>query len=417
MTKKFKFLFVHQNFPGQFKNLAPFLAAQGHTVKALHLGRERRLIDNIDYVPYATQRTSTKGMHPWVIDFETKVIRAEACFRAARALKEELFSPDIIIAHHGWGESLFLNEVWPAARLGIYCEFYYRPEGADVNFDPEFKIDDPSDVCRLRLKNLTNVLHFDLAVMGIAPTAWQASVFPETFRRKISVIHDGVNTKQVVPNPTASVRLPSGKRLDRKSKVVTFVARNLEPYRGYHSFMRAVPQILQLQQDAEIVIVGGDSVGYGQSAPNGKTWKQLFIEEVRSQIDDSAWSRVHFLGQIQYAGLIALFQITKAHVYLTYPFVLSWSMLEAMSCGAPVIGSKTAPVMEVLIHKENGLLVDFFSPKEIADAVVNLLDDENLRVCLGNTARNTIVRNYDLDSVCLPKQIRWVDAVIESPQA
>lgn len=409
-----KILFVHQNFPGQFKNLAPNLSALGHNVKALYLGRERKVVQGIEYIPYQTSRATNRGIHPWVIDFETKVIRADACYRVATQMRADGYVPDVIVAHHGWGESLFLNEVWPSAPLGIYCEFFYKSTGADVNFDPEFRVNDPSDVCRLRLKNLTNLLHFDIATQGISPTHWQASVFPEEFQHKLSVIHDGIDTSRLMPNHNASVRLPNGQRLTKNDEVVTFVARNLEPYRGFHMFMRALPRILRRRPSARIVIVGGDSVSYGPPPKDELSWKQKFIKEVRSEISDEDWGRVYFLGQIQYEGLVALFQITSAHVYLTYPFVLSWSMLEAMACGAPLVASATKPVEEVVTDNVNGLLVDFFSPDDLASAIENLLTSRSKAADLGSAARQTVKDQYDLASICLPKQMTWLACLRET---
>ena len=245
-----KILFIHQNFPGQFKFLAPALVQQGHEVVAMTMQKtDAKSWQGVSLVHYIAQRGSTPKVHPWVSDFETKTIRAEACFRAALDMKARGFTPDVIVAHHGWGESLFLKEVWPKAKLGIYCEFYYHPHGADVGFDPEFPATDEGEVCRLRLKNLNNLLHFEVADAGISPTHWQASTFPEPFRSKITVVHDGIDTQAVAPNPDISLTLKKSDGTDlvlsRQSEVITFVNRNLEPYRGYHTFMRALPQLLQ----------------------------------------------------------------------------------------------------------------------------------------------------------------------------
>ena len=235
-------------------------------------------------------------MHPWVSDFETKTIRAEACFRAALGMKAKGFMPDVIVAHHGWGESLFLKEVWPKAKLGIYCEFYYHPNGADVGFDPEFPATDEGEVCRLRLKNLNNLLHFEVADAGISPTHWQASTFPDSFRNKITVVHDGIDSQAVAPNPAVSLTLKKSDGTDlvlnRQSEVVTFVNRNLEPYRGYHTVMRALPELLQKRANARILLVGADDVSYGARPDAAKygaaKWKDIFVNEVRSQISDTA---------------------------------------------------------------------------------------------------------------------------------
>jgi glycosyltransferase involved in cell wall biosynthesis len=226
-------LFIHQNFPGQFKHLAPALAAEpGNRVVALTL-REKlpREWRGVEIHRYQPARSTSSEIHPWVADFETKTIRAEACFHAALALEKEGFTPDLIIAHPGWGESLFIKEVWPDARLGIYCEFYYHTSGATIGFDPEFPDDDPGTPCRLRLKNTNNILHFDLADAAIAPTHWQASTFPQPFRDKIDVIHDGIDTRRLVPADDVWLKVGESLKLTRDDEVITFVNRNLEPLR------------------------------------------------------------------------------------------------------------------------------------------------------------------------------------------
>ena len=201
-------LFIHQNFPGQFKFLAPTLARQGHTVHAMTMQTvQANQWEGIELSQYPVSRNSTPNVHPWVSDFETQFICSEACFRGALKLKTEGLNPDVIIAHHGWGESLFLKDLWPHAKLGIYCEFFYHPQGADHGFDPEFPAKDEGDICRLRLKNLSNLLHFEIADTGISPTHWQASTFPEPFRSKITVVHDGIDTEAVAPNPHINLTL------------------------------------------------------------------------------------------------------------------------------------------------------------------------------------------------------------------
>ncbi len=401
-------LFIHQNFPGQFKFLAPALVQQGHSVVAMTLQKiNASEWQGVKLVPYTASRGTTPNVHPWVGDFETKTIRAEACFRAALQLQTQGFSPDIIIAHPGWGESLFLKEVWPQAKLGIYCEFYYHAQGADVGFDPEFPAKDVGDVCRLRLKNLNNLLHFEVADSGISPTHWQASTFPAEFRERISVIHDGIDTDAVAPNPDSSLTLNGNITLTQADEVITFVNRNLEPYRGYHIFMRALPALLRRRPKARVLIVGGDDVSYGARAEHGKTWKELFAAEVRPLLSDSEWARVHFLGHIPYQHFIPLLQLSTVHVYLTYPFVLSWSLLEAMSVGCAIIASNTQPLHEAIHHDQTGRLVDFFDAATLADEVSSLLDDPATRTRLGANARNFAVAHYDLKTVCLPRQLEW----------
>ncbi len=407
-----KILFIHQNFPGQFKFLAPALAARGDQVVAMTMQKtELREWQGVRLFPYGARRGSTPNVHPWVSDFETKTIRGEACFRAALQLKAEGFAPDLVIAHPGWGESLFVKEVWPQAKLAIYCEFFYHAQGADVGFDPEFPSKDPGEACRLRLKNLNNLLHFEVADAGLSPTEWQASTFPERVRSKISVIHDGIDTNAVAPAPGVSLTLGGKLRLTRNDEVVTFVNRNLEPYRGYHMFMRALPQLLRARPNARVLIVGGDDVSYGARAPEGKKWKDIFAAEVRPQIADADWARVHFLGNLPYQQFIPLLQLSAVHVYLTYPFVLSWSLLEAMSAGCAIVASDTAPLREAVRDGDTGRLVDFFDTEGLATQVADLLADAGQRQRLGANARAFAQATYDLRSVCLPRQLAWVDAV------
>jgi len=414
-----KILFIHQNFPGQFKFLAPALVQQGHNVQAMTMQKlatdapGSATAQGVTLIPYEPSMGSTANIHPWVVDFESKIIRAEGCFRAALKLKAQGFTPDVIIAHSGWGESLFLKEVWPDAKLGIYCEFFYRPQGADVDFDAEFRGSDEGDVCKLRLKNLNNLLHFEVADAGISPTHWQASTFPESFRSRIAVVHDGIDTHVVAPNRKASLTLNSNIVLTPQDEVITFVNRNLEPYRGYHIFMRALPEILKHRPRARVLIVGGDEVSYGAQPPKGATWKSIFASEARPQISDADWSRVHFLGTIPYNQFITMLQLSTLHVYLTYPFVLSWSLLEAMSVGCAIVASDTQPLHEAIQHDQTGRLVNFFDVSKLTNEVCALLDDPKSRARLGKNAREFAQANYDLKTVCLPRQLQWVQGLGE----
>ena len=407
-----KILFIHQNFPGQFKYLAPALVQQGHTVVAMTMQKtEAKEWQGVRLAPYTATRGTTPKVHPWISDFETKTIRAEACFRAALRMRAKGLNPDLIVSHHGWGESLFLKDVWPQAKLAIYCEFYYHPLGADVGFDPEFPVKDEGEVCRLRLKNLNNLLHFEAADAGISPTHWQASTFPEPFRSKITVVHDGIDTEAVAPNLAVSLTLNGNIKLTRADEVITFVNRNLEPYRGYHIFMRTLPELFKRRPQARVLIVGADDVSYGARPEEGKKWKDIFASEVRPQISDADWARVHFLGHIPYQHFIPLLQLSTVHVYLTYPFVLSWSLLEAMSVGCAIVASDTQPLREAIRHDDTGRLVDFFDVPGLANEVCALLDDPVARQRLGANARAFAQATYDLKTVCLPRQLQWVQGL------
>lgn len=408
-------LFIHQNFPAQFKHIAPALAAdENNNVVAMTM-QQINVIEwqGVKLLSYRANRVTTVNAHPWVSDFETKVIRGEACFEAALKLKTDGYTPDVIIAHPGWGETLFLKDVWPDVKLGIYCEFYYHSKGADVGFDPEFPPKDKGDVCRLRMKNINNLLHSEIADSCISPTYWQASTFPEHLRYKISVIHDGIDTEIVAPNSNVSLTLSGHLTLTKANEIITFVNRNLEPYRGYHVFMRALPELLKRRPNAQILIVGGDDVSYGVRPKSGQSWKEVFAIEVKSQISDAQWSRVYFLGNLPYQHFISVLQISTVHVYLTYPFVLSWSLLEAMSAGCAIVASDTQPLHEAIRHNETGILVDFFDSVALTKNVCDLLDDPAVRARLGANARAFAVANYDLKTVCLPKQLKWVAELAE----
>ena len=302
------------------------------------------------------------------------------------------------------------------ARIGIYCDYYYGSENSDTAFDLEFCTGiSEKEPLRLRLCNLNNTLHFDITAGGISPTLFQADTFPPPFRDNIRVIHDGIDTAHVCPNPEAKLVISEGLTLSRSDEVISFVNRNLEPYRGCHTFFRALPKILRNRPKAHVVVVGSDGVSYGAPPPVGTTWKQKYIDEVRDDISDADWSRVHFTGRIPYDEFISLLQVSRAHVYLTYPFVLSWSLLETMSAGGAILASDTAPVREVIFDDETGLLTDFFDTEELADNLNRLLDDAKLRSRLGMAARQLVLDRFDLEKICLPQQLQWVDALAQTP--
>lgn len=410
-----RILFVHQNFPGQFKHLAPALAADSHNeIVAFTMQKNAPAIwQGVRLISYQAARGTTPTVHPWVSDLETKTIRGEAAFHAAEALNNTGFVPDLIIAHPGWGESLFLKDVWPETKLAIYSEFFYHVLGADVGFDREFANNDSADKCRLRLKNANNLLHFETADAGISPTYWQASTFPEPFRSKITVIHDGIDTNALVPDPTVQLTLTTKQgalTLTRQDEIITFVSRNLEPYRGYHIFMRALPELLRRRPQARVLIVGDDGVSYGAKPANGQKWKDIFLNEVRDQLD---MDRVHFLGHIPYNYFIPLLQLSRVHIYLTYPFVLSWSLLEAMSIGCCIVASDTKPLHEAIIDKETGRLVNFFDTAALNHTVCELLEQPEQRALLSAKARTFAQGRYDLTSICLPQQLAWVQQLVE----
>lgn len=406
-----KLLLIHQNFPGQFKHLAPALAQRGDQVVVLTPRvSEPTTWKGVTILPYQVKGASTPNIHPWLIDFETKILRATACFDAAQVLKEKGFAPDVILAHHGWGESLFLKDLWPDARLGLYCELYHSSDPDVIAFDPEFPTPSPGrNALRLRLKNLNNRLHEEVMDAGISPTRFQADTYPAHHRERITICHDGVDTVHVTPDATAQLALPNGGTLSQDDEVVTFINRNLEPYRGYHIFMRALPDLLRRRPMAQVVLLGGEDTSYGAKPPQGKTWKQIFIDEVRPQISDEDWTRVHFLGRVPYETFLSVIQVSRVHVYLTYPFVLSWSLLEAMSTECAIVASDTAPVREAIKDGQTGVLVDFFDRAKLVDETCALLESPERRATLGKAARRFAQETYDLETLCLPRQLQWVD--------
>jgi glycosyltransferase involved in cell wall biosynthesis len=396
-----RILFLHQNFPGQFLHVASALRRQsGHQMIAIVPDSNDRpplIPTRVYHFDPGFVRTSVQ-----LADHLTqRIARGEAVASAMLALRHEGFTPDIVLGHGGWGETLFVRDVWPDCRIVLHAEFFYSVQGVDAGFDPEFSgvatARSPMDV---RTRNAAMTLALLDADRGIAPTEWQASRFPEPLRSRISVLHEGIDTNLVRPSANAEVRSRrSGQPLRAGDEVVTFVNRNLEPHRGYHIFMRALPAILERRPNARAVIVGGDEASYGPPPASGKSWKQVFLDEVRDRLD---LDRVHFLGRIPYQGLIRLLQVSAAHVYLTYPFVLSWSVLDAMSAGTLVIGSRTPPVEEVIEHGKNGILCDFFDTAGLADAVVNALANPGRYHALRRAGRETIERRFDLRRICLP---------------
>lgn len=381
-------------------HIANHLANIGHDVISISQPHAKGLkaVNNVIYKP---ARKVTKGIHHYLAGAEGAILNGQAVVRALYGLKQKGFNPDVVIGHAGWGETLYVKDVFPETKLINYFEFFYHATGADTGFDPEFP-NEPDDFFRIRTKNMINLLSLVACDAGISPTTWQKSQYPFEYQSKISTIHEGVNTEIVKPNPDASYTFPNNITLTSKDKVVTYVARNLEPYRGFHSFMRALPDICQRQPDCHVLIVGGDEVSYGRRTKDGKTYKQQLLEKI--SFDES---RVHFLGKLPYDQYLKVLQISSVHVYLTVPFVLSWSMLEAMSAECLVIGSDTAPVREIITHEQNGLLVDFFSPAGIAEAVDLALNNPNNMKNIRREARRYIEKHYSI-----PKSIKQYNALL-----
>ena len=407
-----RYLFVHQNFPGQFRHVATALAARGHEVIALGVNKTPETFPGVKHVLYAEpiMKEPPHGNHPLagaMTEVDTKVMRGEAAARAMAQLQKEGFEPDVVVAHSGWGEAFFVKDVFPKAKFIVYAEYYYGTEGGDTGFDPEFTQPNLMSNERVHIKN-THLLHaLSDCDLALTPTEFQKSRHPQWSQGRIRVIHEGIDTQRFKPDPKAIVQLQNaGVAMKPGDEVLTFVVRQMEPYRGYHIFMRALPLLQKLRPNMRAVIVGGDGTSYGAPPPKGKTWKNVFLSEVKAGLD---MSRVHFVGRLPHATLTQLMQVSALHVYLTYPFVLSWSLLEAMSIGCLVLASDTAPVREVIEHGKNGLLTPFFDVDKLAHAAADALARGSELAPLREAARKTIVERYDLATRCLPAQVALLE--------
>ena len=408
------YLVIHHNFPGQYQHVVSHLVAQaGNRVVFITQPNANRMI-GVEVVHYRPARSVNPETHAYLHDLELGVIWGQAVYELCLGLRAGGFRPDIIIGHNGWGETLFVKTVWPDVPLLAYLEFFYRLEGADNGFDPELPVL-VNDSPRLQIKNALNLLGAEVADWGQTPTSWQASLYPPQIRAKISVIHEGVNTDVARPDPEAWLDINKvRRRLTRQDEVITYVTRNLEPYRGFHVFMRALPEILRRRPRAHVLILGGDEVSYGPAAPPGTTYKELMLAETADGLD---MRRVHFLGKVPHTTFVNLLQISSVHIYLTYPFVLSWSLMEAMASGCLVIGSATAPVQEVIRNGENGLLVNFFDRQGLCACVDAVLDHPDRMQHLRDAARQSIINAYDLKTICLPRYLDLIASIIAASSA
>lgn len=406
-----KLLFVHQGFPGQYIHILRALDAEGcHELVGLGIEEAaEELPKSVQYFRYGLGRGNQAGLHFWAQDIETKVIRGEACAHAANQLKQKGFTPDLMCGHPGWGELLFLKDVWPTVPLLTYQEFFYNPRGFDYDFDKELQGEPEWNSCAaIRMKTANQLLNLDASSWCVTPTQFQRSTYPQYWQDKISVIHDGIDTNKARPaDELKPIKLGNEIILKPEDEIITFANRSLEPYRGCHTMIRAIPHIQRRVPNAKIVLIGNTSgVSYGAACAEGE-WKDVFLSEIEGQYDPKG---VIFAGKVLHDQFIELLQMSKAHIYLTYPFVLSWSLLEAMSCGCAVIGSATAPVQDVIKHGDNGLLVDFFDPHQLATTISELLNDHTLANQLGESARKTVLRDFELNN-CVQRQLALIELV------
>ncbi|BBB91658.1 MAG TPA: glycosyltransferase family 4 protein [Methylomusa anaerophila] len=402
-----KLLFLHRNFPGQFRYMASYYAGNsGNTVVFLATAVHED-IPGVHKVIYRPEGSSRPTTHIYLRGFEDAVLYGQSACRAAIQLREQGFIPDLIIGHSGWGPTLYVQDVYPDVPLLCYFEWFYRSHGSTHGFDPATPVSEDNKA-EIRTKNMAIMLDLCHSTLGLSPTRWQKQQFPPEFHNKIQVIHDGVNTALFCPAPEAKLVIPRiGLDLSEAEEIVTYVATGMEPMRGFPQFMEAVSLLQKRRPRCHVVVVGEDRVEYSNPLANGKTYKQWMLEQYEYDL-----TRIHFTGRLNLLEYREVIQASTVHVYLTYPYILSWSLLEAMACGCLVIGSNTPPVAEVIEDGGNGLLVDFFSPRELADKIDGALNDPGACQLIRRNARNTILEKYSLD-VLFPKQRELVQALVD----
>lgn len=398
-------LFLHSNFPAQYRHVATTLAKDKNNQVVFGTKNRDTNLPGIYKAIFEPSRNPHQTTHHYVRPLEGAVLQGQAVFKLIEKLKTQGFVPDVICGHSGWGATLFVKDAFPDTPLICYFEWFYHARGSDADFDPAEPLN-ADDLARIRVKNAPILIDLYTCDRGLSPTYWQRSQFPPEFHNKISVLHDGVDTEYFKPNPGAKLVLPN-LDLSHVDELVTYVARGMEPYRGFPQFIEVIAYVQERRPNCHVVIVGDDRVCYGKSLPNG-SYKDLMLKKVPLDL-----SRVHFTGSLPYGKYLQVIQASSVHVYLTRPFVLSWSMIEAMSTGCLIIGSDTAPVTEIIQDGHNGLLVDFFCPKKIADRIDQVLDHPTRMANIRTEARKTVLERYALADLLL-QQIQLIKDVANS---
>lgn len=392
---KKKILIVHQNLPSQFCNLIPFLA--NHPNVELVGIKEKsdsspfsnhEHLSGMNLIEYTLAAFDRSKEDFLVSMLDGHITRGRMVGAIANTLKEQAFIPDVIIVHSGWGEALFLKDRFPNAQFIILQEFFYGPKAPDINFDKEFQVSDKVNDVTIMNRSIALQACFDADVI-MTPTQWQAELIPSEFQRKIKVVHDGIRTDFFMPDDEAEFKLSTGKVLTKKDKVITYIARGLEPYRGFHTFVRSIPEIQRLDPDIEIVIVGNDHVYYSpRLADPNSSYREYYFNQIKDKVN---LSKIHIYSNLPQDLCKRLLQVSTVHAYYTYPFFSSLTILEAMACGCVVLGSKTGPVEEFITDGRTGYLFDFFDTKQFARKAIEIINqhpDDRYRV--GTRARDFI---------------------------
>lgn len=403
-----RILFTHKNFPAQFRHMAEHFGSNpdNEVVFATANPRPEWKIPGVKKAVFAPVPGTKENNHSLTRGFDEAARFGMGLLETCHNLKSQGFVPDIVVGHSGWGQTMFLRDVFPETPFLGYYEWFYNAHGPEITFDGRER--SPKEKAMIRMRN-TAILH-DLAACagGICPTQWQKSQLPRDFQHKIVRVHDGINTRYFAPAQAPTLPELPGVDLSGAEEVLTYCSRGLEPYRGFPQFYEALPAILAERPDCHVLIVGEDRVCYSPRLPDGQTYKELLTRKVK--VDES---RVHFTGPLPYGQYRQVLQASSVHVYLTWPFVLSWSFLEAMSCGCLIVGSDTEPVREVLQHKHNGLLTDFHSSERIAGDVIKALENREKLSELRANARRTVLEGYCL-SKTLPAQINLLNRLAEA---